>query len=199
MKWPVRAIPIRVAIVSFAFLIMFPQALSSMLSYWADPQGWPWKVYAGKVSPQAYVGGQFEALSAEIGRRQALGRRWPKIWFTGYEAVGHFQVQPMEATVWELSLHTLGPREQVQYLASAGCEYWIVNEEDEDASWFRAEGISHYFWNESNLVARSGALAIYRMPVLDQALREFDARALPGNELLLAASNWGRKQCPSSG
>ncbi|MGA2261702.1 MAG: hypothetical protein ABSH28_09725 [Acidobacteriota bacterium] len=188
MKWPLQAAPIRVAIASAAFLIMFPQALSSMLGYWPDPQGWPWKVYAGKMSPQALVGSQFEALSAEIERRQVLGAGWPKVWFTGYEAIGHFQVQPMEATIWEQYLHTVGPREQIQYLSTAGCEYWIVNEEDEDALWFRGEGISHYFWNESNLVAQSGALAIYRMPVLEQVLREFDARALPGNELLLNGS-----------
>ncbi len=184
----VRPIPAQRTIAFAAFVIMIPQVLFSMVNYWPSPRGWPWEVYARKVSWQDYLGGQFQSLSEEIERSQILDRRWPKIWFTGYEAVGHLQVQPMEATVWEFSLHTLGPRSKVQYLCTAGCDYWIVNEDDLDALWFKAEGISNFFWKESHLVARTGALAVYRMPSVDQALQEFDARALPATELVLNGS-----------
>jgi hypothetical protein len=185
MRKPLWPDSLRPAAAAAAFLVMMPQVLFNMVNYWPDSQGWPWRVYAGRISPQSYVGSQFEALSAEIDRSQTLGRGFPKIWFTGYEAIGHLQVQPMEATIWELSLHTLGPRSQIQYLISSGCQFWLVNEDDQDAMWFRAEGISHYFWNESNLVMHSGPLAIYRMPDLETTLRDFDARLASGTELLL--------------
>jgi hypothetical protein len=168
-----------------AFLIMMPQILSSMAGFWADVQGWPWRVYAGRISPHAYLGRQLEVLSSEVARYDALRHGWPRIWFTGFEAVGHLDVQPMEATVGELFFHTLGPRSQIQYLSAAGSEYWVVDEDSQDAQWFRAEGISQFFWNESTFVCRSGSLAVYRMPPLDQTLRAFDGRSMPGIDLLL--------------
>jgi len=177
----VRSLPARVGVTVAAVLIMISQLLFSMVNYWPDPRGWPWNVYSKKISWQAFVGQRL----GEIEPLLAFGNRWPKIWFTGWEPVGHMQVQPMEATVWELSLHALDPRSKIQYLSSAGCDYWLVQEEDEDAFWFKAAGISNFFWNEKNLVVRSGPLAIYRMPSAEEALREFDARALPGTDLLL--------------
>jgi len=188
MKKPARTAGMPAVIAGAALLVMMPQVLFSMVDYWPDPLGWPWKVYARKISPASYLGGRFEALTAEIEHRAVLGNRFPKMWFTGYEAIGQFPVQPMEAVVWELALHTLGPRPRIEYLISAGCEYWLVNEEANDALWFRAEGISHFFWNESNLIARSGPLAIYRMPARETVLRAFDARAAAGTELMLNGS-----------
>jgi hypothetical protein len=102
--------------------------------------------------------------------------------------VGHLQILPMEATVWELTLHSSDPRSKMQYLTSAGCKYWLVHEEDQDALWFRGEGISHFFWNDDHFVARAGPVAVYRMPSTQQALAEFDARATPGTDLLLNGS-----------
>ncbi len=184
-RQPATKVPL---IVVAAFLIMMPQVLFSMINYWPSPQGWPWQVYTGKISARAYLGDQFAALSTEIERHGALGHDWPRVWFTGSEAIGHLQVQPMEATVWELTLHTLDPRSKIQYLSTAGCKYWIVNEEENDALWFRALGISHFFWNESNLIVRAGPLAVYRMPTPDSALHDFDSRAAPGTDLLLNGS-----------
>jgi hypothetical protein len=180
-----RSSRLRAGVSLAAFLIMMPQILHSMTGFWADAQGWPWRVYAGRISPQAYLGSHFEMLSAEVGRLEAFRRGPPKIWFTGYEAIGHLDAQPMEATVGELFFHTLGPRSQIQYLSAAGSEYWIVNEDSQDAQWFRAEGISQFFWNESTFVCRSGPLAVYRMPPLEQTLRDFDARSVSGNDLLV--------------
>jgi hypothetical protein len=172
-------------IVSAAFVIMLPHALFGMVNYWSAPRGWPWEVYSQKITGPAYLGGQFQALSEELERSKALGNDWPKIWFTGYEAVGHLPVQPMEAATWELTLHSASPRSKIEYLSRAGCKFWIVNEDDQDAFWFKAEGISNFFWNEKCLVARSGPVAVYRMPTVEQALQEFDGRAAPGTELLL--------------
>ena len=184
----VRPIPAQRMIALAAFVIMIPQVLFSMINYWPSPRGWPWEVYAQKIMGQDYLGGQFRSLCEGIEHSRILDGRWPKVWFTGYEAVGHLKVQPMEATVWELDLHTLGPRSKVQYLCTAGCDYWIVNEDDLATLWFKAEGISTFFWKESNLVVRSGALAVYRMPSVEQALQEFDARARPATELVLNGS-----------
>lgn len=130
---------------------------------------------------QTFVGGHL----GEIERLWDLGKRWPKIWFTGWEPVGHLQLLPMEATMWELPLHALEPRAQVQYLSSAQCAYWVVDEDAEDAFWFKAGGISQFFWKETNLVAHAGSLCVYRMPSAEEALRDFDSRAAPGTDLLL--------------
>ncbi len=99
--------------------------------------------------------------------------------------MGYLQLLPMETTVWELSLHALEPRARVQYLSSSRCAYWVVQEDDEDAFWFKAEGISQFFWKETNLVVRAGPLCVYRMPSAEEALRDFDSRAAPGTDLLL--------------
>jgi hypothetical protein len=196
-KRTLRSSRLHAGIALAAFLIMMPQILSSMAGFWADAQGWPWRVYAGRIAPQTYLGNQFEMLSSEVGRLEAFRRGRPKVWFTGYEAIGHLEVQPMEATVGELFFHTLGPRAQIQYLSAAGSEYWIVNEDSQDAQWFRAEGISHFFWNESTFVCRSGSLAVYRMPPLDQTLRDFDGRSVPGTDLLVNGGfETGKKEAP---
>jgi hypothetical protein len=175
----------QLCIVSAALVIILPHALFGMVNNWSAPRGWPWEVYTHKISGADYLGGQFQALSEELGRSKALGADWPKIWFTGYEAVGHLPVQPMEAATWELTLHSTSPRTKIEYLSRAGCKFWIVDEDDQDAFWFKAEGISNFFWNEKRLVARSGPVAVYRMPTVEQALQEFDGRAAPGTDLLL--------------
>jgi hypothetical protein len=117
-----------------------------------------------------------------------VGNRYPKVWFTGYEPVGHLLVQPMEAVLWELTLHTTDQRSKLEYLTSGGAEYWIVNEADQDALWFRGDGIAHFFWNPENLIGRVGSLAVYRMPSREKVLQEFDARSALGTELLLNGS-----------
>lgn len=177
----VRSLPARMGVTVAAVLIMIPQLLFSMLNYWPDYRGWPWNVYSKKIGWKAFVGQRLEQIEPLL----AFGDKWPKIWFTGWEPAGHLQVQPMEALTWELSLHALDPRSKIEYLSSSGCDYWLVQEEDEDAFWFKAAGISNFFWKEKNLVVRSGPLAIYRMPSAKEALQEFDARAVPGTDLLL--------------
>jgi hypothetical protein len=179
-----RSISQRLIVAVAALAILVPQVLFNMVDYFPDPRGWPWKAYAGEIRWEDLVGQRLW----EVEQLLPPTRPWPKIWATGYEPVGHLDVEPMEATVWELSLHATEPRAKIQYLASAGCEYWLVNEEDEDAKWFRSEGISHFFWKQSNFVARAGAMALYRMPSAERALQEFDARALPGTDLLMNGS-----------
>ena len=176
-----RPAALRAAAVACAFVILIPQVLFSMINYWPDGRGWPWSVYTKAVPWQDLAGGGL----SEIERLLPTDGRFPKVWFTGYEPVGHLQVQPMEAVLWEMTFHTTDPRSKLEYLTSAGCEYWVVNEEDQDALWFRGEGISHFFWNQDNLFARSGPIAIYRMPAAEKVLREFDSRAAVGTDLVL--------------
>ena len=177
IQWP----SFRIAVGVLAFLILLAQLLSSMMNYWPDPRGWPWKVYVKNITMQTFVGARF----GQIESLWHLGKSWPKIWFTGWNEVGHLLLLPMETTVWELSLHALEPRARVQYLSSSQCAYWVVQEDDEDAFWFKAEGISQFFWKESNLVVRAGPLCVYRMPSTEEALRDFDSRAAPGTDLLM--------------
>jgi hypothetical protein len=177
----IRSSSARAAVSALTFLILLAQLLSSMLNYWPDPRGWPWKIYVNNITMQTFVGQRF----GEIECFWDLGKSWPRTWFTGWDAVGYLQLLPMETTVWELSLHALEPRARVQYLSSSRCAYWVVQEDDEDAFWFKAEGISQFFWKETNLVVRAGPLCVYRMPSAEEALRDFDSRAAPGTDLLL--------------
>jgi len=174
----------RFLVAGAAIAVMLPHALLTMLNYWPDPKGLPWDAYAGKITWQNFLDRQFRGFE-EVEKLDIFGRKWPKVWFTGFDATGYLQVQPMEATVWELSLHANEPRSKVRYLSSAGCEYWIANEDGDDAYWIKAIGISQFFWNEANLVARSGPVGIYKMPGAEQALREFDARSAPGTDLVM--------------
>jgi hypothetical protein len=179
-----RSIPARSIVACAAFVIMIPQVLQSMLTYWPDARGWPWDVYSHRVTWLGFLGHQFEDLATELNRSNVLKNESPKIWVTGCEEAGHLEVQPMDAAVWELRLHTLGPRSKAEYLGSTGCKYWLVNEDDQEAYWLQFEGITQLFWNDANLVARAGSLAMYRMPPAEGVLREFDARAAAGTDLL---------------
>ncbi len=179
-----RSLFARLTILASACAVMLPQVLLAMLNYWQDPKGWAWDVYSGKISSQAYLGTQYPEFET-IEKLGVFGHDWPKTWFTGYDGAGHLQVQPMEATVWEISLHANEPRTKIQYLCTAGCRYWIVDENGEDAYWVKAIGISQFFWNAANRVARVGSIAIYRMPGIKETLRDFDARAAPGVDLVM--------------
>ncbi len=173
------------SLLAFAALaVVLPPVLLFMLNFWQDPRGWPWDVYTGRISRRAYLERQYPGFE-QADKMTVFGSDWPKAWFTGLEGAGHLQVQPMEATVWEISLHANEPRSKIQYLATAGCQYWIVNEESTDAYWVKAIGISQFFWNEDMAVARAWPVTVYRMRPVEDALRDFDARATPGTDLVM--------------
>ena len=182
-----QSLPARSLLAAASFAIMLPHLLLAMLNNWQVPTGWSWDVYSGKITWQAYLArpfGEFE----QVERLPVFGRRWPKVWFTDFDGAGNLQVLPMDASVWELSLHANEPRTKIQYLCSAGSEFWIVNEEGDNAFWVKAIGISQFFWNEKLLIARSGPVAIYKMPDSTEALREFDERAATGTDLVMDGS-----------
>lgn len=174
----------RIMVVLAAFGVLIPQVLMAAMNFWQDPKGLPLDFYRGKISWQEFLDRQYRGF-AQIERSETFGHNWPRIWFTGFEGAGHLQVQPMEATVWELSLHANEPRTKIEYLCAAGSKYWIVDEDGDDAYWVKAIGISQFFWNAENFVERFGSLAVYRMPASATALREFDARSAPGTDLLV--------------
>ena len=179
-----RSAAVRLICAAGAMAILLTHVFFTMLGFWDNPKGWPWDIYTGRIREEAYLArGLRDVVS--LSRLNVFGKDWPRIWFTGYEKVGHFQVIPLEASVWELKLHAADPRSKIQYLGSAGCSYWLVDEDNNDAYWFRLSGIAQFFWNEKNLAVSEGAIGIYRMRSAEETLREFDARARAGTDLLM--------------
>ncbi len=156
-----------------------------MMTSWLDPKGWPWDYYTGKVSDDDYLNRGYPGFR-RFRNLEALNRGWPRVWMTAYEAAGHLSVQPMDALLWELEMHgAMDPRSKIKYLGSAGCTYWIVNRDSEDAKWLKVTGISPYYWDEKNLISSKGPAAVYRMKSAGEALEAFDSRARAGTDLLL--------------
>jgi hypothetical protein len=155
----------------------------AMVHSWDDPKGWPWDFYRGKVSEPAYIGRSYPGF--ERFQQPGLFRSdRQRVWFTNYAAAGHFRVSPLEAAIWEMRLHGVrAPRSCLTYLASAGCDYWVVNRHGQDARLFETLGLS-FFWGEKDLVASAGPVAIYKMKSPAEALQGFDERARPGTDLL---------------
>ncbi len=178
-----RTIRARVWLSAAAVVVLGSHAFITALGYWPDPAGWPWRYYTGKISGMAYLSGSFRGLEMFPWLEQSWGE-WPKVWYTEYDAASYFKVAPMEAVVWELSLHRPDPRSKIQYLASAGCDYWIVNETGTDAMWLRLSGIAQFFWEDRLRVASAGPTSVYRMKSESEVLRDFDERAQPGNDLV---------------
>ena len=174
----------RVWLSAVAVVVSLAQVPFAMLSFWFEPKGWPWEYYARKMTDEQYIARGYVGFS-KLNRLQPLKDQWPRVWITNYEAAGHLNVQPVDALIWEIPLHgALDPRAQVKYLASAGCEYWIVDQSARDAVWFRATGLSRYYWRPENLVASEGAVAVYRMPMVGDVMRSFDERSAPGTDLV---------------
>lgn len=169
---------------ALAIVILLAQILHAMLGTWADPKGWAWSFYSGKVNQNAYLDQSFSGFE-KLHSLNVFENNWPKIWFTGFEAIGYLPVRPLEATAWELDLHERDPRRQISYLGSAGCDYWVINEHGADTYWLRASGMPLVYWDENNLLASAGPIKVYRMKKSDEALRDFDARARPGSELIM--------------
>lgn len=175
----------RVVLSAAAAAILACQAFMMALGHWADPRGWPWSYYTGKTSWQSLMSGNGRGVEMLSRLQKSWGRQWPRVWYTDFEPIGHFNVVPMEAAIWELSLHCLEPRAKIQYLSSAGCDYWIVDEESQNAEWFKIAGISPFFWDDRLLVASDAPIRVYRMRPAAEVLRAFDERALPGSDLLM--------------
>ena len=135
----------------------------AMAHSWFDPKGWPWDFYSGKIKEAAYL----ERYYPGFGKFQELNildSRWPRVWFTDYEGVGHLQAVPLCAALWELKFHgAMDPRSYLKYLGSAGCEYWIVNKDGQSAAWFQKLGLSSFYWDDSHLVSSDGPVSIYKM------------------------------------
>jgi len=190
----VRARTVQGLVVAAALVISLCQLPAEMTNSWSDPKGWPWDFYTGKIGEADYldrVDIGFKALrSAEFFRRSltiAVPKgAWPRVWSTGFQSVGHLDVEPMEATLWEMSAHGLDDvRSQADFLASAGSEFWIVNHAAEDARWIKASGLGGFFWQDSARVALHGRVAVYRMPPAQKVLQAFDSRVSAGSELIL--------------
>ncbi len=173
----------RVLLSAAAAIILASQAFSATLSYWTDPRGWPWRYYSGSISSSAYVGARGLDMLARL--QQSWGRQWPRVWYTSYDEIGRFNVRPMEVAIWELALHRLEPRSKIQYLCSARCSYWVVDEDSLDARWLKEAGIGTFFWDDRLLVASDGPVRVYRMLPEHETMSAFDGRARPGSDLLL--------------
>lgn len=164
------------------FVVLLSHILMTAYGHWPSSRGWPWDLYSGKIAVDQYVERTHRALGSV---RNLLGdREWPKIWFTSYEGVGYLHAQPIEAVLWELKLHVREPRQIVQYLASAGCKYWVVNLEGDDAQWIPKSGIAQFFWIPELLAAADGPVRVYRMRPPEEVMRDYDDRARTGSNLL---------------
>jgi hypothetical protein len=173
---------LRFAFSSGAMVILFAHMLMTAYGHWPISVGWPWDVYLRKVPADQYIENTYKAV--EMVRRLQEDRQWTKVWFTNYEAIGTINVQPIEAVFWELKLHAREPRRLVQYLASAGCKYWVVNMGGADAQWIPKTGIGQFFWLPDLLVAARDPIRIYRMRPPEEILRDYDARNKAGTNLL---------------
>jgi hypothetical protein len=173
-----------VCFTSFALVLVSTHILYTMAVSWADAQGWAWDFYSGKVKQDVYLDRSFRGFK-ELRSLEPFGKSWPKVWFTGFSPIGYFPVRPLEATSWELSLHAPDPRGRIAYLGSSGCDYWVIDEEAKDAFWLRATGIPLAYWDDKRRVASAGPLKVYRMKTAAEALREFDARANPGTDMIM--------------
>ncbi|MBI3940492.1 MAG: hypothetical protein HY315_06625 [Acidobacteria bacterium] len=168
-----------------ALTISLFQLPVAMFNSQFDPRGWPWDYYAGKISEDDYLERYYPGFG-KIRGLELFHRKWPRVWFTGYEAAGHLNVQPLEAMLWEIPLHgAADPRSQIRHLGSLGCDYWIVNRSAPDAQWFRATGLSNFYWEDKNLLTEEGPVAVFRMNSLREALQKFDERAVAGADLML--------------
>ncbi|HEY2932993.1 MAG TPA: hypothetical protein VGK99_14715 [Acidobacteriota bacterium] len=185
-----RLTPNAVARMSFCALagvIALVQIPFSMATAWFDPHGWPWDFYTGKLQEWEYIGRAYPGFH-KLQARPELNLGWPRVWSTGYEATGHFKVEPMDALIWEIQLHGVrGALAQIKYLASAGSRYWVVNRSAIDAKWLTASGISNFFWDDKYLVESEGPVAVYRMKPIGELEAEFSSRLQPGSDLLLDA------------
>ncbi len=164
------------------FALVFAHSLMTMYGHWPSEGGWPWSFYSQRTNSTLYLAGTYRGL--DLMEKLQKSWNWPKIWYTGYDAVGHYNVQPMEAAIWELRLHVREPREWLQYLTSPGCRYWVVNYEEDDAHWLRVSGIARYFWRPDLLVGREGPIRAYQMRTQEEVLRAFDERSRPGADLV---------------
>jgi hypothetical protein len=160
------------------------QVPSAMINSWMDPQGWPWAFFSGKIDTGEYINRAYPGFD-QFQNLDVFKRGWPKVWHTNYEAIGHLKVRPLEAYLWEMSLHGVANwRERIKYLGSAGCEYWIVDKDREDAKWFQVMGLDQFYWDDQYLIASQGSVAVYKMRPAGEVLKTFDARSKVGTDLV---------------
>ena len=156
----------------------------AMINAYVDPNGWPWDFYVRRLNESQYIARHYPGFPLLAGRQEFKLDR-PRVWFTDYQATGHLRVCPLEATLWETALHgAILPREKLLYLGSTSCRFWIVNEDGQDAFWWRRLGIAPFYWDDSYLLASEGPVALYRMPPVEEVLAAFDQRAAVGTDLV---------------
>jgi hypothetical protein len=160
------------------------QIPSAMINSWIDPQGWPWDFFSGKIDTGEYVNRIYPGFD-QFRNLEVFQKGWPRVWHTNYEAIGHLKVRPLEAYLWEMSLHGVANwRERIKYLGSAGCEYWVVDKNREGAKWFQVMGLDQFYWDDEYLIASQGSVAVYKMRPAGEVLKTFDARSKVGTDLV---------------
>jgi hypothetical protein len=180
----------RTALAVVAGVIVAFQIPIAMANSWPDPQGLSWDYYSGKTTYREYLErrGGFEALH-ELAQ---MAPDWPRVLFTGSEAVGYWPFVPLEANVWEFLLHDRsdGPG-MSDWILGMEAEYWIVNPDSSNAKAFGGLGISDVFWTPELLVIRADGLEIYRIPER-QKVAEFWTRNVdaPAEEETASARLW---------
>lgn len=167
-----------------ALVISLCHLPAAMINSWMDPKGWPWDFYSGKVDERSYISRNFPGF-AKISKLAESWKGWPRVWNTNYEAIGHLNVMPLEAYLWEMSLHgAIDPRARIKYLGSAGCEYWVVDRDGEGARWLQVLGLDQFYWDDEHLLMSEGSAAVFRMKPYQEALKALDSRSKPNSQLL---------------
>src|SRR5262249_8456307 len=142
----------RILAVSFGFVVALVQVLLAMVGAWERKNGWPWELYHGALSEEAYleqVTPGFPAL-----RKMERGRpAWPRFWHTGFEPIGNINGIPIMAELWEFSLHGAQDRESIaRYVDRAKCDYWVVRLDSPAARYMGNYGIRDRVWIPENFV-----------------------------------------------
>lgn len=168
-----------------AVIISLIHPLFSMAVRWGDTKGWPWNYYSNRISEVDYLDRVFPG-TGQLRQKGWKSAGYPRVWFTGYEGVGHLDVMPLDSTIWEMEYHgAQGLRSRIRYLGSTDCAYWFIDINAEHIRWYRALGLARYFWTDENLIATAGPVRVFRMASSEKILNSIESSRVPGTDLLI--------------
>lgn len=135
----------------------------------------PWQLYLGTISEEAYL----DRVPGHDAVRQlgAIDPNWPRIWYTGYDAVGHLEAVPLEAALWQIQYHGIAQSDLdgiARFLESQGCDYWVVGSQGSSREVLVRAGVGRLFWRPDLLIATEGGTDVYRMPGSERALAAWE-------------------------
>jgi hypothetical protein len=170
----------------FCTITSLVQIPIEMLVSFSDPFGFAIDVYSNRISNEQYIERMYPGYLKFQKHFPETKNHFPRIWFSDFQAAGHLNVEPMEASIWKLKQQGLQhPREIIQYLYSKKCKYWIVDNSGGESGWFQQLGLSPFLWPAANELESKRNSAMYRMSSLKDALDLFDNRAKAGTDLLI--------------